>query len=91
MKGNMEIKIESAELYDINNYSFSNLKAKFKVIIDSPEEGGSSKDWSPKESSVVGKNPFWNEVYKFEIDGETQFALDVYDTDPKNTRSVNRV
>lgn len=92
MYGTMNVHVVSAELYDINNYSFNNLKAKFKVIIDSHEmaiinDDNNEKEWIC-ESNKVGKYPYWDQKKDFNINGETQFCLDIYDTDPKNTRSV---
>jgi hypothetical protein len=87
MNGKIYVHVKSAELYDVNNYSFDNISPIFKSILDTPGDGP-YQSYISKPDKNAGKFPKWNEKFEFDISSETQLCIDIYDDNPDNTRSV---
>ncbi len=88
MYGTLIICVYSAEVLDMgNSYAFNNVSLKFKALVDTPGEGPSKSHISPA-SYNSGRFPKWNDEFTFNLTGETQLNIDVYDSNPQNTKSV---
>jgi hypothetical protein len=89
MYGTLNICVYSAEIFDMgNSYAFNNITLKFKAVADNTIDGTTKFHISPP-SYNPGRYPKWNEDFVFNLTGETQLNITVYDSNPNNSKSVN--